>query len=287
MTCNMEGRSADFRGAWPGARAARALAAFAFLCVTGAGPAVAQSTIVREAGWNQYLASELTGVPVRDETDREIGEVSDLLLRSGTRVTGVIVGLDNADQREVVVSYADVLIGATNRTYGGRGAGQAGAARDPRSLGWEQDPQAFADPRQTYGRIQPTHILLDGLSEAEVDRAPDWPFGAWQDRPERERPEPENRQMTFGSLRGLAVIGANGERIGTADDLLIDRDGSLEALLVLAEGKLIALDMNAIAFEEAPRPAPGILEPPARIHVRGVTQAQIERAPGFYLQSER
>lgn len=287
MTCNTEGRSAAIPGAWPVARASRALAALALLCVTAAGPAMAQGAIVREAGWNHYLASELTGVPVRDENDSEIGEVSDLLLRSGTRVTGLILSLDDADQREVVVSYADVLIGAPNRTYGGRGAGQAGAARDPRSLGWEQDPQAFADPRRTYGRIQPSHVLLPGLSEAEVDRAPDWPFGAWRDNPERERAEPENRQMTFDSLRGLPVIGADGRRVGTSDDLLIDRDGSMEALLVLAQGRLVALDMGAIAFEEARRPAPGVLAAPARIHVRDMTQAQIERAPEFRLQSER
>lgn len=154
--------------------------------------AVAQSSRSREAlprepGWNQYLAFDLLDVPVYLANGKRVGDVEDLVLSPNGRISGVVLGVGGfleVGERDVLVPYRNIVIGASNRTYGGRGAGQAGAARAPRSYQrWKEDETAFRNPRPTYGRIRPTHLVVVGLTRAELEDAPEWPYGAWRGAP--------------------------------------------------------------------------------------------------------
>jgi hypothetical protein len=206
-------------------------------------------------------------------------------------VTGIVVRLDEIGlHRDVLVSYSSALIGAVNRTYDGRGAAQAGAARDPRSFGRrDQDPQAFADDRETYGRILPAHVRLPRLTEEDMESAPAWPLGAWNGTGGASRPgdtgrlPPRQRQITFSAIQGLPAHHESGRLIGEAQDLLVDRDGSIDAYILDRENdlQLVAVDRSNVGFEIAQPQPGGALTRPRGIVVTGGDVIDLYGRPGF------
>ena len=253
------------------------MALFLSAIVGGAPGARAQGdpiagTGVIGAGWNQYLASEMIGLPVHDQSDDEIGEVVDLVTRNGVEVTGVVVRLidpPRGDERDVLVSYSSAMIGANNRTHDRR----------------DQDDNISTAQMPAHGRIQPSHILLPRLSAEDLAYAPKWPMGAWNGQPptNNEQIAPGDRQVTFTAIDGVDAFDEHGRRAGTAEDLLADRDGRVDALILEsdAEGRLIGLPIEAISFDETRRMAGGALTRPYEITITGITSAEVNRSPSF------
>ena len=64
-------------------------------------------------------------------------------------------------------------------------------------------------------------------------------------------------------LAGLDVLGPDGRKVGTVDDVLVDHDGHAAAVVIGVGGLLglgrkdVALPFDALHFTDAPRPAAG------------------------------
>lgn len=194
------------------------------------------------------LVTQLIGQMVYSSTEdnaEEIGEITDMVVTSGQGISAVVIsvgGFLGVGEKQVAVDF-------TQLTWAERADGSrrwvlettVETLTEAPAFIWGESEENTGDPALTTQQEEAQ--LVDGDPNAvPVDPA------LTTDQPERTQistpvdrsgfTEFDEAGMTAEELRGIGVYGINDEQIGTIGDILLNTDGSFDAVVVDVGGFL-------------------------------------------------
>ena len=194
------------------------------------------------------LVTNLLGQTVYSSTDQsaeEIGTINDMVVTSGLGITAVVVsvgGFLGVGEKDVAVDFAQLTW--AERDNGSRRwvlETTADALSTAPAFIWGDSEEVTGEPALTTEEEE--EQLVNGDPNAtDVDPA------LTTDQPERPAiatpldrtglSEFDESGLTAEDLRGIGVYGINDEQIGTIGDIIINPDGSFDAVVVDVGGFL-------------------------------------------------
>jgi sporulation protein YlmC with PRC-barrel domain len=249
----------------------------------------AHSDFDRSVGYSQYLgtnalrASELIGATVRNQAGTDLGEIEDLMVsRSGDNVVTAVLsvgGILGIGEKRIDVPYDELRVsedGATfylsatqeqlearptfeypqRRATQTRTTEQSRVGEQNRVIDQEREQNRAAEPDRSVAQTNP------GVAGSNAARDSDRSAPVVTDAPPTSSRAAEShdvRTMERASNRASNIIGttvtdSRGETLGEIDDLVVNPQGRIEAVLsvggVLGVGaRLIAVPMDDLMIE--------------------------------------
>jgi hypothetical protein len=215
-------------------------------------------------GGEDVLVTTLLGATLFssiDDTAEQIGTITDMVVTSGLGITAVVVnvgGFLGVGEKSVAVDFAQLewqLRGDGSRRWIlATTAEQLTAA--PAFI-WAESEEATGEPALTTQQEQ-DQLVEGDPNAAAVDPA------LTTDQPERPAitgpldrtgfSDFDETGLSAEDLRGIGVYGINDEQIGTIGDLILNSDGSFDAVIVDVGGflglgaKPVAVGFDNLAF---------------------------------------
>ena len=212
------------------------------------------------SGGEDVLVTQLIGQVVFSSIEddaEEIGEITDMVITSGKGISAVVIsvgGFLGVGEKDVAVDFAQL-------TWSTRDDGSrrwvldttAEILTEAPAFIWADSEEATGDPALTTQ--QEEDQMVDGDPNAvPIDPA------LTTDQPERTQiTTPLDRTgftdfdeagLTADDLRGIGVYGINDEQIGTIGDILLNEDGTFDAVIVDVGGFLsLGAKPVAVGFE--------------------------------------
>lgn len=229
----------------------------------------------RSVGYSQYLgssalrASDLIGATVRNREERDLGEIEDLMVsRSGDNIVTAVLsvgGILGIGEKRIAVPYDELRVSEDGESFYLSATTEQLEARPT-----FQYPERRQDARQTNSSTSGARDL-DGANRAAETRAAAQANSSARAAeqsapvvtdtpPATSRAESHDvRTMERAARRASNIIGttvtdSRGESLGEVDDLVVNPQGRIEAVLsvggVLGVGeRLIALPMEELQIE--------------------------------------
>lgn len=208
---------------------------------------------------NQVLLNELVGTAITNHAGDELARVDSFIIDRQGRVVALVTdvgGFLGAGSRRVALAWSIVEI-----TPG----------QEPRVSVEGMEREALRDAPEFAGERQ------DPQQQTSRDQSGQQAFVAHQ----------QENQMSTRVLFGTEVINAEDEELGVIADLVIGRQGEIEAVIVRVDGflglgdKAVALDWDRFEIQRAPEDSNAYL---ARV---GIDRQALEVAPEFVKRDGR
>ena len=216
------------------------------------------------------LATRLIDQPVYSSTGddaEEIGNVTDLVFNENGQITAVVIGVGGflgIGEKSVAVSFDNLeFTVATDNTERWVLPTTADALNAAPDFVWRDDEPADmnADGMAVDGTANDGMAVTDGAAPADSTMTPVDQTAAPADAsamPMNNAREGYNaidfEALTADNVTGATVIGPDGEDIAAVDDILLNADGSIDAMIVDFGGflglgqKRVAVAMDNLEF---------------------------------------
>jgi sporulation protein YlmC with PRC-barrel domain len=207
----------------------------------------AQLRAERQDAHSVLRADRIMGQTVRDRNDNRVGRIDDLAF----------------DTQEKKVAYAVVTRG-----------GMWGIGGEQVAIAWDE---VRPDQAARVVRIEEQRVA----QARRIDRGQTWPTTIGEGPVGTAGAAPEHRMLPLSNIIGMDVHNRQGERLGRIDEIVLNRDGSVN-YAVIAHGGFLGIGDNHVAV-----PWDRLtLDAERQGAVMDTTREQLEHAPRFDYRSD-